>query len=988
MKDRVLNYLSQLANREGDVDGILVKLSVYTGLSEREIYLRSKKVRNHILHNYTDLSISTIDKFTYSIVRTFASDLGLTNNFDLELDIDKIIDPVVSLLLSRINSSEGDLSRSLIDFALKKANDGKSTDISNDLSKFSTHLFKEESLRYIEKNLDSVSNMVSMRKKLDDRLQTLKNEVLILSKDIESFFNNVGLTDSHFKGKSFYNHMVYNIRDSDYKKWIPSDALDNSVRNSDWYSAAQPEDMKDLVNKNISSLNTYYFDFIGILSEYISIESILNNLYSMTILNELIIELDKYKKDHNVETLSSFNKKVHDVIISQPSSFIYERIGVRYSHFLLDEFQDTSVFQWQNILPLLSDSLDFGKSMIVGDAKQSIYRWRGGEAQQFVDLPEIFNSDILPSSIKNEWEAKIKDHYALDNLSFNFRSSKSIIDFNNDFFGKAKMLLSSRFQNIYDDHYQDSKFSSDRGYVHIELFDKKEFKDLIVNKMISEIRHLVSDKNFSYKDVAVLCNSRNRSSYVAEKLTEAAIPVISNEGLLLSKSDQVFLIISCLRFLQDINNSVAKISIVNYIHHEFLSSEDLHSLNIQSKTYKGFQSILSRSNISFDVNELVDMPLYELVENIIEKFYLKQDIYCQFFLDLILSFSSKYSGHIADFLLFWEERKDKESIVVSEDTDAVQVMTIHKSKGLAFNVVMIPFNWEDTRNTSEIWVDIPDKMGIPLNSALVNSSKRLENSYFNSDFGYEKDLMLLDNINKLYVAMTRAKDRLYIYSKQFPEKLSKKQEHNLLNSGKLNSFLYSYSKNYPLTFGESLSCIDSSINNKKLYSIEDVKNANWRDIVSLKSSSDQVWDIDTYKDEKDWGVLLHFALSKIIYINDKKDVLDNLLVQGKCSELDYRRLDKSLTSILSDKEVMPFFSDGWNVKTEKEILLEDGSSYIPDRFIYNKDSAVVIDYKTGKRREKDKSQIIEYSHILSKLGYKDVERVLIYTSQKNKVVKV
>ncbi|MBT3417772.1 MAG: UvrD-helicase domain-containing protein [Flavobacteriales bacterium] len=986
MKERILKYFGILAKQDNE-DGILEELIKLTNLSEDEIYRRSKKIREHILHHYADLSISTIDKFTYNIVRTFASDLGLSHNFELEMDNNKIIKSVVSLLLSRMNEGGGDLSHALVHFAIQKADDGKSTNIETDLEEFSQHLFKEDSLQYIESNVLSVSDCMKVKDTLINKKQILIQKIKQFSFDVESYFAKVGFTDEHFTGKTFYNHFINRIRLEDDEKWVPVPGLQKNMNNDVWYAQSKKQHIKDLVDLHKADLEKIYSDYMILFSEYISMKSALKNIYSIAVLNELISELKQYKKDQNIEQISVFNKMIHKIITSQPSSFIYERLGERYNHFLIDEFQDTSVLQWQNMLPLITDSLDFGKNLIVGDGKQSIYRWRGGEVEQFVKIPEIFKGENLPPLLKTEWENKLVYHHDVDNLKSNFRSKKEIIDFNNDFFGKIKGLLSPDLQKIYDGYKQDVTDAKSGGYVHLELVEDTEdgFKEEVISKMIQEINKRVDDKKFKYKDVTVLCNSRKRVSMVAEKFTENKIPVISNEGLLLSSSEKVNVIIASLKFLQDSKNEIAKTSIVKYVERNILSNNDLHQLNLKVKTEKSFITLLKDANITLYSNKLIQLPLYELMENIINAFGIQEDLYIQFFLDSILKFSEKKGGSISAFLEWWEDKKEKESIVVSDETNAVTIMTIHKSKGLAFNVVMIPFNWEDQKNSSEIWVDIPQKMGVNLKSALISGSSKLENSDFKNEYELETNLTLLDNINKLYVASTRAKHRLYIYAKKYPKNLSG----NFPKSGKLNSFLFAFGKNYPYIKGDKNEKItEKDKGDKEHFNVPFDKKSDWRNIISLKYSSDDVWDAEQYNKKRDWGLLLHFALSKIIYTRDKEIVLKNLLSEGKCNGHQFEELNTEITKLFEIDEIAEFFTDKWNVKTEKEILMQDGKTYIPDRLIFNDDKTIVVDYKTGVRENHHINQITNYANALSEIGYKNIEKVLIYTSEKDKVFRL
>ena len=982
MKERVLEYLDTLSKHK-DKDGILDWLLEKTDLKKDEIFKRSAVVHKHILHHYADLGISTIDKFTYKIVRTFASDLGLAHNFDLEMDSYKIIQPVVALLLGKMSDSGGDFSNALVNFAMQKAEDGKSTNIERDLEEFSMQLFKEEVAAFTDGKILTVKQCMQVKKDL----QLDKERITLAVEDLADraclFFDTNGLTKDHFLRGTFYKYFTENLGHKQDKKWSPTDALLRNMANDVWYADGKKDEIKDLVDSLKPNLNQFFTEIMNLLTEYNSVKAILKNIYSIAVLNELMSEVRAFKKENNIEQISEFNKKIHKVVTNQPSSFIYERLGERYNHYLIDEFQDTSLLQWQNILPLITDSLDYGKSLVVGDGKQSIYRWRGGEVEQFSQLPKIYKGEDL--LFKKDWESKLESHFESDNLLSNFRSRKHIVEFNNQFFENTKSLLSNDILDIYDNQQQKSDFAKEGGYVRIELFGDKEndFKELILEKMVDEIHKLVNENNYSYNDVTILCNSRNRVSLVAETLSLAKIPVISNEGLLLSKSDKVNALIALLRYLKNPKDAISKSVISAYLFIHILLDENLHTLNLKVKTEAGFTEVLKKAKIIMNPEKLLQEPLYEMVEQLIRIFRFDEDVYLQFFLDVVLAFTEKKGSSLSEFLLWWEERKSKEAIIIPQGTNAVQIMTIHKSKGLAFNVVMIPFNWEDRKKTTDIWVDTSAYFNKQLPSALINGNKQLEQSYFSSQYQKEKEMSLLDSLNKLYVAMTRPKERLYIFSKYFPDKLSD----DFRKKGDLNSFLYAYDDNFPIEIGDADMMHESSDKIENSFLVTKRKKLDWKEVISLKHTAEEIWDIESVNAKRDWGKLLHLVLSEIHYLEQKEKVVENFYKLGRCSKEDADRLKITIDQLLSNKNIAPYFDKNWKVKTEKEILMENGRTYIPDRLLFakNTDEVIVIDYKTGGKRKKDISQITEYASALQAMGYKNTKRVLVYITDEIKV---
>jgi ATP-dependent exoDNAse (exonuclease V) beta subunit len=972
MKERVLYYLQRLSLKN-DIDNILEFIVIKTQLSKDEIFKLSSKVFSHVLHNYSDLNILTIDKFTYTIVKTFASDLGLTNNFELELDSNKIIKPAIAAFLDRITENDKDLVNVLLEYSSQKIIDGNSNNIEDDLEGFAKQFFGEENLN---NNLPLHDYI-----KVKNQLITLKKASTLKVKNLRlhalNIFNQFQLTKSHFLRGTYHSFITKKLLSKKYGDWIPSSSMLKNIKDNKWYSEKLDENLKNSVESSKSALIKIIDDLIQVLKEHISVYEVLKKIYPNIVINELKTEIQRFKKQENIEHISEFNKRIHKLITLQSSTFIYERIGERFNHFLIDEFQDTSVLQWQNLLPIITDSIDFGKSIIVGDGKQSIYRFRGGEVQQFLNLPKIFKSDNLKSS--KEWEGKLTDHYDVEDLEYNFRSKKEVIGFNNLFFEKIKNCLSKELQLLYLGHSQNDSFSESGGYIELDLFEGEDWRDQIMNKIYKEISILKNKKKYNYNDIAILCSSKSDVQLIAKFLNEKSIPVVSAEGLLVSSSKEVSFLIAFLNILQNPNNLIAQAHIISYLNSIGELKGDLNSL-YKSLKIDGFLNFLEKNNFKLNFNSLLNLSLYEIVCALIEKFKFSEDPFLNSFNDIVHVYCQKNLNSLSDFLVWWGQVKDKKYVTINDSTNAVKILTIHKSKGLAYNIVFIPFEWRK-RNKNEIWISNPGFLPKELNRYLINENKNLAYSSFNKQLEAEKNLSLLDNINKLYVAMTRAKDRLYVYSKSVKK--------DKINLHQLNGLLSYFSNNYPIYIGDK----DES---KKKYEVEEVNYFNlinsekndWRGIISLKNSALDIWDIENNDSQKDWGILLHLVLSKIQYLKDKEVVLNSILSKGMCSINQFQKLTNEINDILSDQQVQKFFSTEWHVVNEKEILMPNGKTLIPDRLLFKGEQVVIIDYKTGECKNNHKEQILNYSSALQQMGYNKIDCYLIYTKMINKVMKI
>ena len=978
MKERVLHYL-MILSQENDIDNILQEVINKTNLSQNEIFTNSKKIYSHIIHNYSDLGIQTIDKFTYKIVKTFSSDLGVSRDFELELDSAKIIQPVVALLISKISNNNRSLSNLLVDFSLQKINDGNSNEIQSDLENFCKHLFIEGSDDLLVNNSVLIKDSIKVKDELFKAKEECLRQVSLLGQKVSQFFLENNLSQDHFIRGTFYNLFTKKLLSKKYEDWIPTESLITNINDGIWYKKTLDQESKLEIDQNQIVLKDFFDELLMLLKDYITLDAILKKIYPSLIINELIKEVATYKKEHNIQHISSFNRQIHELVTNQTSSFIFERLGERYSHFLIDEFQDTSLLQWQNLLPLITDSLDFGRSIVVGDGKQSIYRWRAGEVEQFLELPKIFKGKNL--AYLSDWQAKLNNHYTVESLQENFRSKKEIINFNNEFFSKLKQVLPEELIGIYNHHNQSSTYADDGGYVHVELFEGIDYKKDVLVSIVDEINNLINESNYRYKDIAVLCNTHEDISEVAEHLSLSSIPIVSNEGLLISKSEKVRVVISFVKYLKNIDDDIAKASIITYLYSLDLFNEDIHVLNLGLHDDNIFMAMLKKINIDIDVYDLLQLSLYEMIVEIISCLNLKNDIYIDFFTDLVHNYSQKNLNNISDFLNWWDDVKGKKTITISEDLDAVKLMTIHKSKGLAFKIVFIPFNWEsDSRVKREIWVENNDSISKGLQYSLINQNKNLALSHFKNQYEREKALLILDNLNKLYVASTRAVDSLYI--------LSKSLNKNSGNSISLNSFLSHFSKEYPFILGEKTRLEKENILSDNIFYNDYTEKCKWKDILSLKNSSLEFWDVEDHNNKKDWGKLLHYALSKIYFIGQEDTVINDLYNQGKCSYVEKDKLHLEVNKLFSLPDIQVFFSDDWEVKTEKEILMPDGRTYIPDRLLIKDNKVVIVDYKTGEIDIKHNNQIINYADALTQMGYKNISKYLIYTSHTEKVHKI
>ncbi len=974
MKNRILSYLKNISEKSID-QYILDELKLRTGLNEEEIFKKAAIVHSKMIHNYSDLSIMTIDKFNYQIVRSFSRDFGISNNFEIELDIEKIIEPAVKELLNKIDSEEGVLTRNFMSFFFYKLKSKKSTDLVSEIENFAKQVLKEKSY-------------ISFPKKVDyDFFIELQNKIKVSTEENKKKLRQLNLKSSQYlrKNNITIDHLtkrlkIYNFFDSmmlDDKIWLQKSniRIEKRVKSGEIFSSVGKKMFDSSKRVTISKqLQIYYNEYKHCVKK-LNTDIILNeNIFLMKFINDILSFVTSYCEKSNVQHISNFNKLINKIIVNQPSAFIYEKIGRRYKNFLIDEFQDTSILQWQNLLPLIVDSVDYNQSLIVGDAKQSIYRWRSSEVNQFIDLPKLSNMELISSS--HEWENKLKSQYEMIFLENNFRSKKNIIKFNNDFFEKIKQSCGFEIvENIYQNLHQKDSYAEVGGYVNIELFDNDDFDKSICNKVSSEIFDLVSKNLSSYKDIAILCNSNKDIQRIANHLVSENIPILSDEGLLLSKCKNVKFIINFIKNIQ-LSDSFTRFLVLNYLFSNELNNHELKALSISEERFE--KRIISKYP-NYDKKQFLRYSIYEIIEKIVLDFNLKNDAYVHHFKNFALYYQNKYSSNLESFIKFWEENNHKEKIQSPSDINAVNLLTIHKSKGLSFKNVIIPFNWDRNLNRKFIYAnDFNYKSEIL--SLILNYSSSLKDSLFSELYEKERELNFMDNVNKLYVAMTRAVDRLYIYSKN-PSKSQLENKFEHLQKGYLNSFLCVQEFKYPFVFGEKdFTSADNKTSNLSIKISTNNKFKSWQDLLKFKFTENDKKIID----KKDWGTIFHLALSRISSIDLISKVINDLLVQGVCNKSESIKLEKQISEFLSHDEIRSYFFNDFEVINEKEILVRDGRSFIPDKVIIKDNEVLIIDFKTGVEKDDHLKKIQEYSDIYSLMGYRNIKTKLIYV--KNYIV--
>ncbi len=990
MKDRVLSALIALSS-DKELEGTpkflleeLLKPKVDGGLGENKetIAKRSENVLKSILHNYNDFGISTIDKFTHKIIRTFAHDLQLPLNFNIELDEEDVLKASIDMLITEVGNNEK-LTKLLIDYAIQKSDDEKSWSVERDLLDFSKKMLREDGELYLEKVRGlTIADFDKIKEQLYQQVKSFENKLKLMVQEAFDFIDSKGISYDSFSRSFYPNYWKKILEKGDYK---PTDtALKIINGESNWYAAKVDAAQKQLIDENVDEFIRLFNESREYIDEfeggYIINKKLIVNLYNIAVLNEIEKTLFDFKLENNILNISDFNKRIASIVASEPVPFIYERLGERYQHYLIDEFQDTSIVQWHNLLPLVDNSLANGKfNMVVGDAKQAIYRWRGGEVEQLLNFPKLYRHNNNP--ILLEREQSIERNFEKEELQNNFRSKAEIVDFNNQFFQSVANNLSDDYKTLYSELKQGFDAKNTGGGVNISIgqeSDNQIYNEFNLNKIFKLIKKCKYD-GYEWKDIAILTRGNEEGKQIAAFLLEHNIQVISSESLLLNHSAEVQFILSVLQFLSNPSDKNFEVQVLNYLT-QYVYPNNLFEI-YQHHPKNTLVNFLKEKEIKINYQQISNYDLYELVEYLMVTFGLDKeiDIYLQFFLDKVHEYTTKNDHSILNFLEWWGNKSKKFSIVIPEGAEAVQVMTIHKSKGLEFPVVIYPFADSNVKRSEDFfWTDETNIK--PLNAAIVPIAEDLTQTKFAEVYEKEMEKSRLDLINLLYVAFTRPKDRLYVIAR----KGDKPSKH-----GSVGDYLYDFCSTQPdfdaeqliYTYGEFTRNTNKSDEVEESNKFENIEYNNWREKIKISYQAPKVWEVENPETIGEYGILIHNILSQIETPEQVDEVLASFVLKGMITEDEQSELKTAINKLFAEPAIKDLFEGYDELKNERSILTSSGEMYQPDRVVVKNGITHIVDYKTGEREAKHQQQINNYRNLLSDMGYNNIKAQLLYVKE-------
>ena len=1057
MKERILHNLKEIAQLAEDekhpmLELILKELSVeypQNTWSEEGLKAAASEVHETILHNYADFAVSTIDAFSSRVVKSFKKDLNLPYSFDIELDTDELVEEAVDLLQAEIGREHAkELTYFLVDFAKKKADSESSWYVDDTLKQFAGQLFKEENSQHIEALAEIapldfkkiISDLYKYINGVEKAVQQIGENALNLLyaydidyTDLYRGKSGIGALFNKAKGGAKLHEL--NVQGAFTLQFVQDDKL--CVGKVSKAKIAAVENIKP-------NLIDLYHQLEGVyskeLSNYILATNLARNIYLLATINELKKMIDGIKAEKHIVHISDFNKKINEIVEEEPVPYIYERLGERYKHILIDEFQDTSKMQWHNLIPLLLNALAQNMTnLVVGDAKQAIYRWRGGKASMLVDLPNVptLNQESLLVTDINLFE---QNENPLQ-LTVNRRSHDNVVDFNNGIFNWTRDSFSSvhtALANFYKDVSQETN-NKEGGRVLLEFFEtklkKEAYEPAVFERTFYHIKELTEQRGYQLSDIAILVRSNGKGAFIAEKLMEKGVNVVSNDSLLLANAAIINFIIDFIRVIAFPVNPLIKINLVQFLEIHFKGLSYPHK-PLQGQDYEGLKEIISNNDLATFFNWLNTQystsleprgiqfrTIYEIAEELIRQFHLdaevEQQIYLQKLLDVVLSFSTKKGNSLLEFLDYWELKKKNLSVTSPAKSNAVRVMTIHKSKGLQFPVVIMPFaDWEFKGKRSEKWFSMPESsFSGQLQQIILSLNEQLEKTVLADQYREEIEQQFIENVNLLYVGFTRAEQCLIALSKE--KNLSKDQ----VLPKSISELLYVYAGTLEVdeeeitlsidqesdevialktfdVFGASTSdeqknetSTKENVEHTNDYQLQQFIHTSSLNKIRLRKNTLRYDDSDISLNEifsaRKEGILMHYAFEKVTYKDDIERAVETLHKEGLIQADDMPMFIEKMEKVVSLPLIAKYFdkSAGIKVKNEKEIILGGqrtsiGKSLRPDRIVRLKDELAIIDYKTGQENEKKYAQQIKsYASAFRKMGYEQIKLFIVYTEK-------
>ena len=992
MKSRILSQIHKLAT--GQKCDYLQRLTEQTNLSTEELQRRAAIVRSAILHDYSRFSILTNDTFFQRIVRAFVKELGIEINYAIELDTAPVLQKSIEALIGEIGDNR-DLRDWLTGFAEENIQTGKQWNIKQGIAKLEKELFKEDTREAIE----SIKDKQQFKERIfryialaEQQMESIKSAAL---EAVEIIYNS-GYTHSDFL-RSF---TVFFEKIANFEPTMKSPA--ESVINhcyddvQEWFKKT-PKPSSELLSL-AEALQPMLLDAVRGYDRLKYLDNsctlLKKNYRSFALLGDLYKIAQQICRDENTMLLSQTKHTIASFVTEEDAPFIYEKVGNRFERFMIDEFQDTSLKEWQNFLPLLrnaiSQSVDTSV-LLVGDIKQSIYRWRGSDWNILGDIaPKNLSTNNTPIEHKN--------------LDSNYRSLPEIVEFNNRTIASVVTSVNTHLNQMLEQALSEQKVSEEcyrslhnalkNAYNEEELYQKpkRESKNrgyIELNAHYTDhpdivrcIEKLIYTVGYSPCDITILVRDRADAQKIAATLLEAGAKdkkmrfgIMTQEALKIGSSKSVEFIISAMRYAIDRTDTVS-LGVYNRYGHNL---DFMHSLTEEEIEF--FDSLKSSS--PEEAFELISIKFHNL---------LKDDAaYTHALHEQIIKFCASKVADLPLFLQWWEQNGSEKSVTIEKSRNAIEIMTIHKAKGLENKVVIIPYcTWRFTPvaiRPTTVWATPTAGCGLEINTPFpVQATSACKDSIFAEGYFKECVYSHIDAVNLLYVALTRAAEQLYIF---LP--IASKSDKEPSTVGELLCELSGISDKYhkveePMheppvvrSFGvcEMAAKKEEAQEHRiRLTHTPPSKVKLKLQLPTMRYFNPEQSAVVTPQQE---GILLHKVMENAVTTEDISAAINSLVTDGILSTVEGKTLLNKITTMLSQSIAAKWFDGSYNiVRRESSIIAPGVGTKRPDRVMISGKSAVVVDYKFGERKNEYNRQIELYCQLLQQMGYSDIKGYIWY----------
>ena len=1028
MKTRILSQLYGIAHSLPDSEAYYEQVRMKTGFSEQTIRENAAKALSLLTHHYNEFRVQTIDAFFQSVLRNLARELNLTANLRVDLNDEQVEAQAVDELINSLEEGEEVLNW-IRDYIDKNIEDDKGWNVISQIKDFGKNIFKD----FYKDHKTELDNRFSDESFFNDFITVLRERrtriLNRLNEHAKQMYQKI--RDANLDNPNLFNGKTKGILPHIIKltKGTPSNdttlqyvqsCIDSAEK---WPASKCPAKERaaiiELASASLCSdlkiLNDYR---INDWREYQSCNLTLKHLSQLRLLHAISEAVDEINKDTNRFMLSNTQSLLCTLMKDSDTPFVFEKMGAYLKHIMIDEFQDTSTIQWNNFRKLLDNCMAQVDShnLIVGDVKQSIYRWRQGDWK-------------LLNNIEHEFT---KEQIKIEPLDTNYRSEENIIRFNNAFFKQAVLQTVKELESegihgatelveAYKEIEQKPRKDNGKGCVRIKLFryDSKnasDYKQIILNELIENIRQLL-DQGYKQKDIAILARSKTVIPDIVDSFQniDTNVSLVSDEAFRLDASLAVNVIIEALRLLTHPHDKLTESKLVKLYQQQVIKTgKDINDLFVGENSTE-LKSFLPSGYID-KFESLSRLSLIDLVDEIYSLFSLDslegQSAYVCTFYDTLNEYLRDHPADIDDFIEEWEDTLSNNTIQ-SDEVDGIRLITIHKSKGLEYDNVLIPFcDWElEKTNGITIWCSGDDKEKpygeLPL--IPVDYSSKMLGTVFEDDYKEEHLQNTVDNMNLLYVAFTRAGKNLFITGKKYKERTSGKSDRSHI----IQYIIEELAKELPgaiiddagdnglisFELGTLSNCEERVEKGKATENpfelspkTHKLKIETFPHPVSFRQSNKshdfiKGEDIDP-SDARRYikvGNVLHQLFSTILTEADIEPRLKELEQAGIIynDDITSRELQNKISCALSNEKVKNWFSPRWKLFNECTILdydKETGDVYEhrPDRVMTDGKEMIVVDFKFGKPRDEYHEQVQRYMRLLMRMGYKQVSGYIWY----------